>query len=142
MGCRLGTLGAITRGQRQTGGQGLFRAADNLESGHTQAALRRFYQMPYTGTVEGGSLGAFRGATGLDLSFVNLFRRKIDRAETELDRDEQAPRHGQAEQDGSEVKSVALERRGAEPDRAAQRLRVLPRPSGNTLAPGSLRGEQ
>ena len=29
---RLDTLGAITRGQRQTGGQGLFRADDNLES--------------------------------------------------------------------------------------------------------------
>ena len=29
---RLDTLGAITRGQRQTGGQGLFRAEDNLES--------------------------------------------------------------------------------------------------------------
>ena len=28
---RLDTLGAITRGQRQTGGQGLFRADDNLE---------------------------------------------------------------------------------------------------------------
>ena len=29
---RLDTLGAITKGQRQTGGQGLFRADDNLES--------------------------------------------------------------------------------------------------------------
>ena len=29
---RLDTLGAITRGQRQTGGQGLFRPEDNLES--------------------------------------------------------------------------------------------------------------
>ena len=29
---RLDTLGAITKGQRQTGGQGLFRAEDNLES--------------------------------------------------------------------------------------------------------------
>ena len=28
---RLDTLGAITRGQRQTGGQGLFRPEDNLE---------------------------------------------------------------------------------------------------------------
>jgi hypothetical protein len=31
---RLDTLGAITKGQRQTGGQGLFRADDNLESVH------------------------------------------------------------------------------------------------------------
>ena len=29
---RLDTLGAITKGQRQTGGQGLFRPEDNLES--------------------------------------------------------------------------------------------------------------
>src|SRR3546814_20350260 len=38
---RLDTLGAITRGQRQTGGQGLFRADDNLESPYAKAALDR-----------------------------------------------------------------------------------------------------
>ena len=43
-------------------------------------------------------------------SFVNLFHRKIDRIERELDLNEQAQRKGQAEQDGSEVKSVELER--------------------------------
>jgi SLOG family YspA-like protein len=43
-------------------------------------------------------------------SFVNLFHRKIDRIEAELDRNEQAQRRSQAEQDGSEVKSVELER--------------------------------
>jgi hypothetical protein len=43
-------------------------------------------------------------------SFVNLFHRKIDRLERELDLNEQAQRRGQAEQDGSEVKSVELER--------------------------------
>jgi hypothetical protein len=43
-------------------------------------------------------------------SFVNLFHRKIDRIERELDVNEQAQRRGQAEQDGSEVKSVELER--------------------------------
>jgi YspA, cpYpsA-related SLOG family len=43
-------------------------------------------------------------------SFVNLFNRKIDRVERELDLNEQAQRRSQAEQDGSEVKSVALER--------------------------------
>jgi hypothetical protein len=43
-------------------------------------------------------------------SFVNLFHRKVDRVEAELDRNEQAQRRGQAEQDGSEVKSVELER--------------------------------
>jgi P-loop containing NTP hydrolase pore-1/C-terminal domain on Strawberry notch homologue len=35
---RLDTLGAITKGQRQTGGQGLFRADDNLESVYARPA--------------------------------------------------------------------------------------------------------
>jgi YspA, cpYpsA-related SLOG family len=43
-------------------------------------------------------------------SFVNLFHRKVDRIERTLDTNEQAQRRGQAEQDGSEVKSVELER--------------------------------
>ena len=64
---RLDTLGAITRGQRQTGGQGLFRADDNLESPYAKAALRQFYQLLYAGKIEGCSLGEFHDATGLDL---------------------------------------------------------------------------
>ena len=63
---RLDTLGAITRGQRQTGGQGLFRADDNLESPYAKAALRQFYQLLYAGKIEGCSLGEFQDATGLD----------------------------------------------------------------------------
>jgi hypothetical protein len=43
-------------------------------------------------------------------SFVNLFHRKIDRIERELETNEQAQRRSQVEQDGSEVKSVELER--------------------------------
>ena len=46
--------------------------------------------------------------------FVNVFHRKLDRVERELDINEQAQRRGQAEQDGSEVKSVELERLIAE----------------------------
>ena len=65
---RLDTLGAITRGQRQTGGQGLFRADDNLESPYAKAALRQFYQLLYAGRIEGCSLGEFQDATGLDLT--------------------------------------------------------------------------
>jgi hypothetical protein len=64
---RLDTLGAITRGQRQTGGQGLFRADDNLESAYSKAALRQFYQLLYAGKVDGCSLAAFEDATGLAL---------------------------------------------------------------------------
>ena len=58
---RLDTLGAITRGQRQTGGQGLFRADDNLESPYAKAALRQFYQLLYAGKIDGCSLTRFRG---------------------------------------------------------------------------------
>jgi predicted RNA methylase len=65
---RLDTLGAITRGQRQTGGQGLFRADDNLESVFGRAALRRLCVLLYSGKVEGCSLQAFEDATGLKLA--------------------------------------------------------------------------
>jgi hypothetical protein len=65
---RLDTLGAITRGQRQTGGQGLFRADDNLESVYARAALRQLYALLYTGKIEGCSLQAFEAATGLRLT--------------------------------------------------------------------------
>ncbi|MGH7087203.1 MAG: DUF2493 domain-containing protein [Acetobacteraceae bacterium] len=43
-------------------------------------------------------------------SFVNLFHRKVERIENDLDSNEQAQRRSQAEQDGSEIKSVELER--------------------------------
>jgi predicted RNA methylase len=65
---RLDTLGAITRGQRQTGGHGLFRADDNLESVYARAALRQLYLLLYSGRVENCSLGAFQDATGLQLA--------------------------------------------------------------------------
>ncbi|MBM3651893.1 MAG: methylase, partial [Alphaproteobacteria bacterium] len=65
---RLDTLGAITRGQRQTGGQGLFRPEDNLESPYGRSALRRLYQLVFAGKVEGCSLTRFIEATGLDLT--------------------------------------------------------------------------
>jgi len=64
---RLDTLGAITRGQRQTGGQGLFRASDNLESEYARAALRQLYMLLLLGKVEGCSLQRFEDATGLAL---------------------------------------------------------------------------
>jgi hypothetical protein len=43
-------------------------------------------------------------------SFVNLFHRKIDRVKRALETNEQSQRRSQAEQNGSEVKSVELER--------------------------------
>jgi len=65
---RLDTLGAITRGQRQTGGQGLFRPEDNLESPYARDALRQLYRRLYRGDVAGCSLQAFEDATGLSLT--------------------------------------------------------------------------
>ena len=65
---RLDTLGAITRGQRQTGGQGLFRADDNLESVYARAALRQLYVLLYSGKIEDCPLQAFEDATGLELT--------------------------------------------------------------------------
>ena len=64
---RLDTLGAITRGQRQTGGQGLFRPEDNLESPHARDALRQLYLLIVRGKVEGCPLQTFEEATGLSL---------------------------------------------------------------------------
>lgn len=64
---RLDTLGAITRGQRQTGGQNMFRSEDNLESQYARDALRQFYGVLYAGKIEGCSLATFERITGLSL---------------------------------------------------------------------------
>ena len=70
---RLDSLGAITRGQRDSqtamGGddQALFRASDNLESLYAKAALRRFYIALWRGNIPGWSLDRFEDATGLKL---------------------------------------------------------------------------
>ena len=64
---RLDSLGAITRGQRQTGGQGLFRPEDNLESPYARAALRRLYALLHRGHATCCSLERFQEATGLNL---------------------------------------------------------------------------
>ena len=58
---RLDTLGAITKGQRQTGGQGLFRPEDNLESHYARDALRQLYVLLVTGKVRDCSLRGVRG---------------------------------------------------------------------------------
>ncbi|MGP4693853.1 strawberry notch-like NTP hydrolase domain-containing protein [Agrobacterium cavarae] len=65
---RLDTLGAITRGQRQTGGQGMFRSEDNLESQYARDALRQFYGLLHAGRIESCSLETFESITGLSLT--------------------------------------------------------------------------
>ena len=64
---RLDSLGAITRGQRDSqtamGGRdaALFRESDNLESAYAKAALRQFYSALWRGGIEGWNVEcAFR----------------------------------------------------------------------------------
>ena len=64
---RLDSLGALTRGQRQTGGQNLFDPADNLESDYARDALTRWFHLLYDGKLEAVSLTDFVRLTGLRL---------------------------------------------------------------------------
>ena len=83
---RLDTLGAITRGQRQTGGQGFFRPEDNLESPYAHDALRQLYRLLYSGKIEDCSLGAFEDATGLKLTDANGLKDDLPPITTFLNR--------------------------------------------------------
>jgi predicted RNA methylase len=83
---RLDTLGAITRGQRQTGGQGFFRPEDNLESTHARDALRQLYVLLVQGKVEGCTLTAFEEATGLRLTDEGGVRDELPPITTFLNR--------------------------------------------------------
>ncbi len=83
---RLDTLGAITRGQRQTGGQGLFRPEDNLESPYARDALRQLYLMIVRGGVEGCFLARFEEATGLKLMDDNGIKDDLPPITTFLNR--------------------------------------------------------
>jgi hypothetical protein len=62
---RLDSLGALTRGQRQTGGQNLFDPADNLESIYAKEALHRWFGLLFTGKLEAVGLSRFQELTGL-----------------------------------------------------------------------------
>jgi hypothetical protein len=83
---RLDTLGAITKGQRQTGGQGLFLPEDNLESHYSRDALRQLYTLLVTGKVEGCTLEVFEEATGLTLMDSNGMRDELPPITTFLNR--------------------------------------------------------
>jgi predicted RNA methylase len=65
---RLDSLGALTKGQRQTGGQGLFREEDNLESEYAKGALKQLFYAIYQGQIKGFSLERFSTVTGLKLT--------------------------------------------------------------------------
>jgi hypothetical protein len=64
---RLDSLGALTRGQRQTGGQNLFNPADNLESRYAKDALVSWYHLLFAGKLRSVSLRRFQELSGLRL---------------------------------------------------------------------------
>jgi hypothetical protein len=64
---RLDSLGALTRGQRQTGGQNLFDPADNLESTYARDALAAWYRLLFAGKLSSIGFERFQELTGLRL---------------------------------------------------------------------------
>ena len=80
---RLDSLGAITRGQRDSqtamGGNDatLFRESDNLESMYAKAALRRFYTALWRGDIADWSLERFEDATGLKLTWEGSLKEDL-----------------------------------------------------------------
>jgi predicted RNA methylase len=65
---RLDSLGALTRGQRQTGGNGMFSAKDNLESQYAEYALYELFKQIFQGRFAEVPLGTFEQMTGLSLT--------------------------------------------------------------------------
>lgn len=65
---RLDSLGTLTRGQRQTGGNGIFEAKDNLESNYAEHALYELFRQIYQGRFYEVPLGTFEEMTGLSLT--------------------------------------------------------------------------
>ncbi|MCC5664802.1 strawberry notch family protein [Nostoc sp. CHAB 5784] len=65
---RLDSLGALTRGQRQTGGNGIFDAKDNLESQYAEYALYELFKQIFQGRFVQVPLGMFEAMTGLSLT--------------------------------------------------------------------------
>ena len=80
---RLDSLGALTRGQRDSqtslggGDAALFKARDNLESPYARAALRQFYGALWAGYIPGWSLGRFETATGLKLAWEGTLKEDL-----------------------------------------------------------------
>ena len=80
---RLDSLGAITRGQRDSqtamGGSDatLFKASDNLESPYARAALRQFYGALWSGNIPDWSLDRFEEATGLKLTWEGTLKEDL-----------------------------------------------------------------
>ncbi|MEH1833757.1 MAG: strawberry notch C-terminal domain-containing protein [Nostoc sp.] len=65
---RLDSLGVLTRGQRQTGGNGIFDTKDDLESEYAEYALYELFKQIYQGRFAQVPLGTFEEMTGLSLT--------------------------------------------------------------------------
>ena len=81
---RLDSLGAITRGQRDSqtamgGGRSLFRESDNLESDYAKSALRQFYIAIYHGHFKDWPIARFEDATGLTLPWEAISKKTCRR---------------------------------------------------------------
>lgn len=88
---RLDTLGAITRGQRNTAssfgeGGGMFRAEDNFESPYARQALRQFMKAIVDGGVPDCDLATFESITGLKLADNGTIRQELPPMHTFLNR--------------------------------------------------------
>ncbi len=89
---RLDSLGAITRGQRDSqtamGGRdaALFRESDNLESVYARAALRQFYGALWRGVIDDWTLERFETATGLRLTWEGGLKDNLPPMPTFLNR--------------------------------------------------------
>ena len=68
---RLDSLGALTRGQRQTGGQGLFDPRDNLESEFARESLVQWFGLLFAGKLRSVTFAEFQRLTGLRLEGGN-----------------------------------------------------------------------
>ena len=75
---RLDSLGALTRGERRSAGNGLFRPEDNLESPWAHRALQAFYVELYFGNVGAMDFATFEHITGLRLTDGEGGLRKSD----------------------------------------------------------------
>ena len=83
---RLDTLGAITRGQRQTGGQGLFRPEDNLESALCPRCAAPALSAARARQGRGLLARRFEDATGLKLMDANGIKDELPPITTFLNR--------------------------------------------------------
>ena len=64
---RLDSLGALTKGERRSAGNGLFKAEDNLENEYARRALQAFYASMYQGKIACMDIEQFERKTALKL---------------------------------------------------------------------------